>query len=144
MRPGTGWSHLLFYIGVSHLMVDSPHDRVWECTVTDAESRSDAKAASTCVVPRGQKASGRQSHSALAARIQRSRLASQWAFGRSWRILRLSDATGQKILRDVMRPNCLFCHPIRVIGLARGTAKCIALAEYKSGAAKCVRLLCEV
>jgi hypothetical protein len=61
-------------------MVDSPHDRVWECTVTDAESRSDAKAASTCVVPRGQKASGRQSHSALAARIQRSRLASQMGF----------------------------------------------------------------
>jgi hypothetical protein len=33
-----------------------------------------------------------------------------------------------KILRDVMRPSCLFWHLIGVMGLARGKGTCIALA----------------
>jgi uncharacterized protein (TIGR00369 family) len=87
-----------------------------ECTITDEENRLVARGASTCMVLRGQRASGRQSHSALAARIQRSQIASQRAFRVPLENFAAARRYWSKILRDVMRPNCLFCHLIGVMG----------------------------
>ena len=115
-----------------------------ECTIIDEEGRLVAKAASPCMVLRGRKASGRQSHSAFSSAHSAQPACQPTGFRVPLEKFAAARRYWSKILRDGMRPNRLFYHLIGVMGLARGKGKSIALAEYKSGATKCVLLLCEV